>query len=308
MKTAKFFTPPGVATAMFFTVTLLFPAVALGDWFRGSSRAIALGDSASPDAPVTSYAYGPRSSASLGLDSAIFRNANRDFRLGISALMMLENHDSRSILPSESLRSAWAFGAAWTYGVPLSSNARNLAQHRRTFELGVGIGQQAVRRIGNYTFKDRYRVDDVPFGAGGYFLSLDAGTSLPWFGRFIVTTKLGIKLYTNVFPEMVSASEASDHVADAAREGSRLKTHGEIGVRIHATNCIEPVMQLYLEAIDPHDDQAKPRILARVLSGIDLLSDTHVMLYLDAQAGHGAGLAVNRTELRFGLGVRLYAL
>ena len=299
MKTAKFFPPQGMATVMFFTVTMLLPASSQADWFRGSSRAISLGESASPDAPVTSYAYGPRSAASLGLDSAIFRNANRDFRIGISALMMVENHDSRSILPFESLRSAWALGAAWTFDKPSSKVARHFTKQRRTLELGIGIGQQAVRRFGNYTFNDRYCVDDVPFGAGGYFLSLDAATRLPWFGRFIVTTKLGIKLYTNLFPEMVSATEASDHVADTALEGSRIQTHGEIGVRIPATKSIEPIVRLYLEAIDPHDDQAKPRILARVLSGIDLLGDTHVMPYLDAQAGHGSGLAISGgTSLR----------
>jgi len=30
--------------------------------------------------------------------------------------------------------------------------------------------------------------------------------------------------------------------------------------------------------------------------------------YFDVEAGHGSGILINRSELRFGAGVRLYAL
>jgi hypothetical protein len=65
---------------------------------------------------------------------------------------------------------------------------------------------------------------------------------------------------------------------------------------------------LYLDAIAPHDDSAKTLVLARLLLGVALPGERCELTPFTAiEAGHGAGILVNRTELRWSVGVRLYA-
>ena len=92
---------------------LLAPARSEAEWLPGSSRAISPADSASPDAPVTSYAYGPRAHASLGGDLALFSAPARayTFRLGGSALLAFDDAERHALSPGEALQSAFeAFG------------------------------------------------------------------------------------------------------------------------------------------------------------------------------------------------------
>src|SRR4051812_13315972 len=92
---------------------LLVPARAGAEWLPGPSRAISVADSASPDAPVTSYAYGPRAQASLGGDVALFRVLARTytFRLGGSALLAFDDAERHAALPGETVRDAFELSA-----------------------------------------------------------------------------------------------------------------------------------------------------------------------------------------------------
>jgi hypothetical protein len=276
------------------------------EWLPGPSRAISLADSASPDAPVTSYAFGPRASASVGADFALVLLPGRasDLRLGLSALVALDDAEHGQVFPGELFRTSFALGAAWA----LPASAPGTKTDSRLLELGLTLGIDAAKTFGGYTLSDRYHADDVPFGAGGGYLGVDAAFRSPLPARLVFTSRLGIRVYTNAFPDAVGQTEASNAVADFAREGSELRTSFELGLRFHASDYVEPLFRVYADSIIPHDDSAKMLWLGRALFGLAHPGRTlELTPFLDLEAGHGQGLLVNRTELRFGGGVRIHA-
>jgi hypothetical protein len=288
-------------------LVLTTSASALGaEWLPGPSRAITLADSASPDAPVTSYAFGPRARASVGGDFGLILLPGRasDLRLGLSALVALDDAEHGGVFPSQLFRTSFALGAAWASpGSVAAADGR-----ARLLELGLTLGLDAAKAFGGYTLSDRYHADDVPFGAGGGYLGVDAAFCSPLPARLVFTSRVGIRVYTNAFPDAVGQTEASDAVADFAREGSELRTSFELGLRFRASDYVEPLLRVYADSIIPHDDSAKMLWLGRALFGLAHPGRTlELTPFLDLEAGHGQGLLVNRTELRFGGGVRIHA-
>jgi hypothetical protein len=280
---------------------------ALGaEWLPGPSRAISVSDSASPDAPVTGYAFGPRARMSLGSDFALvlWRGRAADLRIGASALAAFDDADYGRAFPEQLFRTAFNLGAAWA--IPGSMTRR---EEGGLLELGAMLGIDASKAMGGYLLQDRYHADDVPFGAGGGYLAIDATFRATLPRRLVFTSRLGLRAYTNAFPDALGQTEASDSVADFAREGSELRASFELGLRYRASDHVEPLLRLYADNIIPHDDSAKMLWLGRILFGL-----AHPGRYLeltpfvDLEAGHGQGLLVNRTELRFGGGIRVNAL
>jgi hypothetical protein len=285
---------------------LLSSQPAKAEWLSGPSRAISCADSASPDAPVTSYAYGPRAAASLGGDLAFYRRAqqNSGFRLGGSALLAVEDATRHALSPGETLRSAFELSLAWSW---TDFAARALGPHRE-LEWTIALGRHSALPISDFTLGDRYHADDVPFGAGGGYLATDVALRAPFAERGSGFFRLGARAYTNLAPDLVGAHEASDFIADSLHEGAKYQTFLELGLRYAASPRLEPVLRLYFDLIAPHDDQAKVLALARLLVGAALPAHSWELTPFTAlEAGRGEGIAVNRTELRWSGGVRLYA-
>jgi hypothetical protein len=77
---------------------------------------------------------------------------------------------------------------------------------------------------------------------------------------------------------------------------------------VRASSWAEPLARLYWDVLAPHDDTAKTLALARLLVGVALPGRSLELTPFTAfEAGHGEGILVNRTELRWSGGVRLYA-
>jgi len=288
------------------SVALLSSAPAHAEWLSGPSRAISIADSASPDAPVTGYAYGPRAQASIGGDLALLSvySGRSTFRLGGSALVAFEDAQRHGVLPGETLRTAVELSLAWM----LTDWATRTLGQGKVLELSLAFGRRSALPMTDFTLGDRYRSDDVPFGAGGVYLAGDAAFRAPIGQRLMAFSRLGVRGYTNAFPDLVGAHEASDFTADALHEGAEYQTFFELGLRFRAAAGIEPLGRLYLDLIRPHDDSAKPLALARLLLGVALPGTRFELTPFTAlEAGHGAGIAINRTELRIGGGVRFYA-
>ncbi len=287
-------------------VTLLPASIAHAEWLSGPSRAISIADSASPDAPVSSYAFGPRAAASVGGDLALLTLHGRTaaLRLGGSALVAFEDADRRVVLPGETLRTSFELSSAWAF-TDFAASSLGLG---KDLELTLALGRHSALPMTDFTLGDTFHSDDVPFGAGGYYLGLDGAFSAPLGCRFVEFSRLGFRLYTNGFPDLFGAHEASDTVADSLHEGAEYQAWFEVGLRFHATDWGEPLARLYLDLIEPHDDSAKTLALARLLLGVALPGRSFELTPFTAfEAGHGEGILVNRTELRSREGVRLYA-
>jgi hypothetical protein len=287
------------------SATLAAPP-AKAEWLAGPSRAISSADSASPDAPVTSYAYGPRAQGSVGGDLAFLRarTPTLEFRLGGSALVAFEDATRHAVLPGETMRTSFELSAAWA----LSSLAERWLGPGKELELSLALGRRSALPMTDFALSDHYHSDDVPFGAGGDYLGADVAFRAPLGARFVEFSRLGFRAYTNAFPDLFGAHVASDYVADGLREGAECQAWLELGLRFRASTWAEPLARVYLDLIEPHDDSAKPLALARLLLGVALRGQSLELTPFTAfEAGHGEGILVNRTELRWSGGVRLDA-
>jgi hypothetical protein len=279
---------------------------ARAEWLPGSSRAIPLFTSIAPDAPVTALHYGPRASAQLGADVGVLalHGTSTTFRLGASGFIAVDNATARGPLPDEVGRSGFELGAAWS----LDALGRRWLGEEGILEIGVAIGRRSAFALSGYDFADRYRPDGVPFGAGGWFLGIDLAASTRAAPDWTLWTRVGGRAFANALPDAVGQTEASDNVADFLLEGAEASATLEAGTRWRATSWAEPVAGLYGEILSPHDDSARMRWLVRALAGVAAPGKTAELVpFLDAEAGRGQGLLVNRTELRLGVGVRLHA-
>ncbi len=291
----------GLALALFAAA-----GVARADWLTLGSRAISRGDSADPDAPVVAYGYGPRARASLGGDVALLTTGRRgrEFRLGAAGLFAVEDAESQDATPNEVGRSLLAVSATWAYFDALQS----VLPLDSVVELGLEIGGQNSFAFDQFVLGDPYHPDDVPFGAGGNYLGVDAALRAPLGKRVVGVSRLTLRAYTNAFPALFGQAEASDHVASSLEEGAELSAALELGARFLLTPRVQPVLNVYADVIEPHDDSAKTLWLVRGLLGVAIPGgDFELEPYVDMEAGHGQGLLVNRTELRLGAGARLYA-
>lgn len=279
---------------------------ASAEWLAGPSRGLPLGDSASPDAPVISYAYGPRSAASVAADLAFVtsRGPEREFRFGGMALLAVANAESDSVVPSDVLRTAVELGGAWSFRDWQAA----LLGPGHTLELALGLGSRTAFANEGYVLRDAYRTDDVPFGAGGYYLGGDVALQSRVAEGWAVLSRVGVRAYTNFFPDLVGRGARSNDVANTLHEGAKWQTWFETGARMQLTPAIEPLLRFYVDIIAPHDDSAKTLWLGRLLAGAALPgSRWELVPYVASEAGHGSGLLVNRSELRLEVGVRLHA-
>ena len=275
------------------------------EWLPGPSRALSFADSASPDAPVTSYAYGPRARASLGGDWALVGKNGRasDVRLGGSALVVIEDAEHRAVFPSQTLRTVLELSLAWAF----PGHGAGARASTRTFELGLVLGRTSSEPLAGYVLSDRHHADDVPFGAGGSYLGADGAFRARCLPKLTLTSRLGLRLFMNALPDLVGQREASDIIADFAHEGAEAASRFELALRWAPSDAAQPLLALYADSIVAHDDSAKPLWLGRALLGVALAGRAYELTpFVDVEAGHGQGVLVNRTELRWGGGLRLH--
>lgn len=285
---------------------LLTAASASAEGLALGSRVVSRADSADPDAPVTSYGYGPRGRASLGLDVALAASPrkNCEFRLGLLGFVAFEDADRRRVFPGQVGRSWVALSGSWALQEPLPT----LFGAGHELEIGLELGRRTAFSLDGFVLQDPWQQSDVPFGAGGVYLGVDTALRLLVLPRLTLTSRVTLRSYMNAYPELFGQHEAGAHVASALEEGAQRSAALELGARFALARQAEPVLRLYADVIKPHDDNAKTLWLVRGLFGLAVPGE-HFELepFVDAEAGHGQGLLVNRSQLRLGVGVRLYA-
>ena len=298
-----------VALSVVVAASVASPAkVEAVEWLQVGSRALSRGTSASPDAPATGVAYGPRASSRLGADVALatWRTDPRTLRLGLMGLVGFDNAVSRSPLAGETGRTAVEVGLAWS----LDAWALGRLGPRGLLELALVLGRRTAFGTERYLLGDPYRTDDVPFGGGGTYLGGD-GVLRMGLGRgaaWELVLRLSLRGYLNAFPDLVGSRAASDVVADSLHEGAEWQTTAEVGIDRRLGTHARGYAALYGEAIGPHDDTARHLWLARLEVGAAAASGAlELAPFVDIEAGHGPSLLVNRTELRLAAGVKLYA-
>ncbi|MFI5301756.1 MAG: hypothetical protein ACHREM_27010 [Polyangiales bacterium] len=272
-------------------------------WLPGAGHAISRSTSASRDAPVIEYAYGPHAQASLGVEPALFAittDAAR-WRVGVSALIALENGSNRtSIAPNEFTRARAELFAA----IELRALARKLLPRDGVVELTFGVGRESADSLG-HNRPDVASPRDLPFGGGGDWLSFDLALRSPLGHGFELTLRLGDRVYWNAFPLIFGAQMASDVVASDLRESLLDEASAELIVRWRATTWMHPTLSLFAERLISHDALANDGTFARALLGAVLPGRAgELEPFVSFDAGSGKGLLIDRRELRLSLGVR----
>ncbi len=273
-----------------FALCVSSSAAAETRYFVSEGRAIPTTSSASRDAPVVEYAYGPRAYGSLGLAPGLL--ASDGFHLGISGLFAWENDDSSSVLPKGLLfRDVESLSASFDWP--------------ETWELTLCLGHEGAHQERGASV-DPYRTTDIPFGAGGFFVGEELALELWPSSDVRFVSRVGERIFLNAFPLWVGQREASDHVADLLGEGLIHAPFAAIELRYRATPSIQPLASVVGEALVAHDDSARDGVLVRSIVGAAFPGrDWELVPFVSTEAGNGKGLFVNRRELRLSVGVRV---
>ncbi len=188
-------------------------------WLPGSDRAFPRSASASRDAPVFEYAYGPRAQASIGAEPGVLelRGRSTTLRLGFYGVVALENATSdRAFPPSELWRGL--VGASIALEMPKLARALLVPGSDLEFALVVGHESDHATSGSTSTLPAAGPLA-IPFGAGGDFIAPDIAWRLPTGRAVTITMRLEDRIYFNELPLLVGARVASDVVADGLHEG-----------------------------------------------------------------------------------------
>jgi len=267
-------------------------------WLPGAARSISEQESASRDAPVLEWAYGPRAQASLGHALGLAAWDGQYTRLGLTALLALEDGTEHKAFPTEFLRHRIEVSLAWL----LPQLARTRLPPRSVFEVALRLGHDGP--TGRLLGPDPIRADDLPFGAGGGYLAIDGAARLYRLSKWTWTPRVSLRLYTNALPWLFSKT-ASNALADSLHEGALWAASAEVSGRFHWQPRINPVFSLFAQWLVGHDASARDARFARLLAGLALRGRASELTpFVSLDVGNGMGVLVNREQVRLSVGVR----
>lgn len=286
-------------------LVLLVPSVAAADgteWLPGGARAISRSLSASRDAPVVEYAFGPRAQASVGGDLALvaLHRSRSIVRLGGSLLFAFENAESRGPAPYE----LWRFVGELSASCSLERFAMRHLGPRGRAELSFSLGRAAAMETPDRL--DRVpEPDEIPFGGGGYYLKPELGIRLAPAERFELDVRFDYRLFLNVLPRLVGHDDVSNAIANGLKEGLAHAPALNLTLRWTPRPHLLPFVSAHAAYLTPHDDHARGGYFCRLLAGIGVAAGVgRVSPFASVDIGNGLGLLIYRRELRFSLGVR----
>jgi len=285
--------------------TLLLAATpAAAELLPARAHSIGPADSASRDAPVIEYAYGPRAQLSLGGEVGLLAAAHT-YRLGLRGLAAFEDAQGHDPLPDETGRLRIEITNAWS----LDCWARRALGARGALELGANLGFERARELRGTeaaVLVEPPRPGDIAFGAGGGWLALEAALRAPLGARWLITARVSERIFWNALPELAGSRSASDALANSVGEGLSHAPALELALRWQRFRRVRPLLALFAEALRPHDDSADPSYLVRALLAVGLPAEGGEALpFVALEVGSGKGLLVNRHEVRLSVGVRL---
>jgi hypothetical protein len=274
-------------------------------WLPGTPRALPFTLSASRDAPVLEYAYGPRAQLSLGHDLGVVeRRGAVTFHLSVAALAALENSRGHGPLPLEVGRLRAGLAASWSF----DGFARRRLGPAGVLEVGLGLGVERARAL-VASETDRpvpaARPGDIPFGGGGNWLAVDAAVRLALRPRWTLSLRVVERIFWSAWPLVGGARAASDVVADFTGDGLAHAPSLDVTLAWTPRPWLRPLLSAFAEGLFPQDQSADASYFVRGLLGVGFRGAAgETIPFVSFDAGSGKGLLVNRHEARFSAGVR----
>jgi len=277
-------------------------------WLPGQARAIPRSTSASRDAAVFEYAYGPRAQGSIGAEPGLLeiRRPKATFRLGMYALVALENATSHRFFPPAEL---WRGLIGVSFALELPEAARAWLVPGSDLELSLVVGHESDHRTnGSASTLAPPGPLAIPFGGGGNFVAIDVAERLPLGRAVTITMRWQDRIYFNELPLIFGAQVASDTVADTLHEGLVNAPGAELIVRWQLARRVAPQLALFGEHLFPHDPFVEDGQFFRAMLGVACAGRVGELTpFASFDGGNGKGLLVQERELRLSTGVR-YAL
>jgi hypothetical protein len=269
-----------VAIVALSTVSGAAASAAEFEWLPGAARSIPRTTSASRDAAVLEYAYGPRAQASIGSEFGLvaLRGKALSAWLGMYGMIALENADSREFFPPSQL---WRGRIGLSGAVSAETLARRWFGAKGALEIGLVVGHESDHG----ELDDPHRADDIPHGAGGDFVLPDLAFRVPVGG----SAELSVRYADRIF---VRGDLAHAPAAD-------------LGLRIRYWPHLQPMLALFAEELFPSEPFVRHGFRARALVGPAIPGRVgEVLPFVGGELGAGMGLLTNRREARLSLGVR----
>ena len=269
----------------------------------GSARAISRSTSASRDAAVLEYSFGPRAQASIGVEPGVLaiHGPRTTWRFGFYSLVALENANTMAAFPPTEL---WRELVGASVAVELKSLARAWLIPGSALEVGFIVGHEGDHASGDVSLP-ALGPHDIAFGGGGNFFAPDVAARLPVGHSLTLTMRLADRVYWNELPSIVGARAASDVVADALHEGLENAASADLIARWRATNWAAPQLALFGEHLFSHDAFADDGGFFRAMLSVVFPGKIgELSPFYSFDAGNGKGLLVVRRELRSSIGLR----
>jgi hypothetical protein len=280
--------------ALLAVAALSLPSVASAvELFPPEAREITLQESASPDAPVIQYTYGPRAEETLGGQISLLNH------LSVDALVSLQNADSGDPLANQLARTLIVF-----------TGTRTLHPHwlAGTLELALGVGNAWATELGGFRLQDYLPPNAIPFGGSGTFISIGAA----WQRRvrsFDLAVQLGERVDVPALLILFGQRPAADAVADYLHDGLVQEPALDASLRWELNPRYRAIFALHGDLRVPEDPEAQTTGFVRAMGGLGIANNGWEALpFVSVEAGCGQGLLINRHEARLTVGFRLARL
>ncbi len=281
------------------------PAASGTTWLPGPDRALPRTTSASRDAPVLEYAYGPRAQASIGAEPGLLqvRGPATTLRLGFYAMVGLENATSDRAFPPGEL---WRGLVGASFALELPRLARAWLVPGSDMEIALVVGHESDHASsGSSSMLPPPGPFAIPFGGGGDYLAPDIAVQLMAGPSVTVTVRLEDRIYFNELPLIAGSRVASDVIADDLHEGLLNAPGADLVLRWHATRWAEPQLAFFGEHLFAHDPVVPDGQFFRAMAGVVLAGRVgELEPFVSFDGGNGKGLLVQERALRLSAGVR----
>lgn len=259
-------------------------------------RAQPLSESAAREQAASEVGFGPRAQAALAGELGLWRwlTGRWQWTLATDAQLAVDNATRKVALPQELLRGHWRVSA-----VVQRKTAGPLL-----WEGHVALLHTFARAIGDYDPLPLQRPDGIPFGGGGTGLEVALGAATN-SGRHHSNVRVTARLY----PSALFAAASQPELASMLTSWGTTALHSAAAVdaqwRLDRSGLWQPQVALRAEGWMPADTSASVSGFVRLLAGPRIGgSEGWLWPYVAAEAGSGAGMLINRHEVRLSIGVR----
>jgi hypothetical protein len=249
-------------------------------WLPGSARAISRTESASRDAPVFEYGYGPVAQSSIGGEWGWFtlKNEQTSIRVGMYAMMGMENHNEQALFPPFQL---WRGMTGFLWGWSFDALAKRWFGAGGGCELGLVLGHESDHG----DMEDPRKPGDISGGGGGDFAEPDIAFRFTAGTAWVFTARVQSRLY---FYGSLSAAPGIDCV-----------------VKWRILPGMNPVIAFFGEGLSPREKNETAGYFIRIMPGLVFPGKIgQFTFFLSLDNGNGKGLRINHKETRYSFGIR----